>query len=161
MCSTPTVEAVYAGIVAVLGTLLGSSATYVFQRRVAERGEHFSRTERVRQDRLSAYSTFAEAVTEYRGSQYKRWSCEQVDPASAESSAAEAESHRLRGVTRQIRWRMQLLTEDQELIRLADEAVICAKNVREAADLAERQRKHDAAGEAIERFVLHAASHVR
>ncbi|MGW6473002.1 hypothetical protein [Streptomyces nigra] len=85
----------------------------------------------------------------------------QLDPASPESAAAKLESHRLRGVTRQIRWRMQLLTDDQELVQLADAAVIEARDVGLADDVADRKRRHDLAGEAVERFVLHTATHVR
>ena len=85
----------------------------------------------------------------------------QLDPVSPESTAATLESHRLRGVTRQIRWRMQLLTDDQELVRLADAAVIEAKGVGSSDDAADRKRRHDLAGIAVERFVLHAATHVR
>jgi hypothetical protein len=154
-------QAVYASLVAVFGTLLGAVTTYAFQRRASESATRSSRADRLREERLAAYSAFAEAVTDYRSSQYRRWELMQLDPASPESTAATLESHRLRGVTRQIRWRMQLLTDDQELVRLADAAVIEARDVGSADDVADRKRRHDLTGVAVERFVLHAATHMR
>ena len=56
--------------IAVAGTLLGSAVTYLFQQRVAQRAEAFSQSERLRQERLAAYSAFAEAIMVYRQSQY-------------------------------------------------------------------------------------------
>jgi hypothetical protein len=154
-------QAVYASLVAVFGTLLGAVTTYAFQRRAAESAMRSSRADRLREDRLAVYSAFAAAVTDYRSSQYWRWEFMQLDPASPESAAAALESHRLRGLTRQIRWRLQLLTDDQELVQLADAAVIEARNVGSADDVADRKRRHDLTGMAVERFVLHAATHVR
>ncbi|MGW1211495.1 hypothetical protein ACWD5F_17885 [Streptomyces sp. NPDC002499] len=143
------------------GTLLGALTTHAIQRRAAEFATRSFRADRLREERLAAYSAFAEAVTDYRSSQYRRWELVQLDPSSPESTAATLESHRLRGVTRQIRWRMQLLTDDQELVRFADAAVIEARAVGSADDVADRKRRHDLTGVALERFVLHAAAHVR
>ena len=42
-----------------MGTLLGSTVTYVFQRVNAGRVEKFARDERLRQERIAAYSGFA------------------------------------------------------------------------------------------------------
>jgi hypothetical protein len=154
-------QAVYASLVAVFGTLLGAVTTHAFQRRAAESATRSSRADHLREERLAAYSAFAEAVTDYRSSQYRRWELTQLDPTSPESTASTLESHRLRGVTRQIRWRMQLLTDDQVLVQLADAAVIEARGVGSADDVADRKRRHDLAGVAVERFVLHAATHVR
>jgi hypothetical protein len=154
-------QAVYASLVAVFGTLLGAVTTYVFQRRAAVSATRDSRADRLREERLATYSAFAGAVTDYRSSQYRRWEFIQLDPRSPESTAATLESHRLRGVTRQIRWRIQLLADDQELVRLADAAVIEARDMGSAGDLTDRKRRHDLTGLAVERFVLHAATHLR
>ncbi|MFD3378201.1 MULTISPECIES: hypothetical protein [unclassified Streptomyces] len=154
-------QAVYASLVAVFGTLLGAVTTYAFQHRAAESATRSSRADRLREERLATYSAFAEAVTDYRSSQYRRWELMQLDPGSPESTAATLESHRLRCVTRQIRWRIQLLTDDQELVRLADTAVIEARDMGSADDVTDRKRRHDLTGVAVEHFVLHAATHVR
>src|SRR5208283_5237958 len=54
----------------VLGTLLGSALTYVFQRKSAERSETFSFRQQLRSERISAYTAFAVAATEFRRGQY-------------------------------------------------------------------------------------------
>lgn len=43
-------EVLLASLIAVIGTLLGSVTTYLFQRQTVERAERFARQERVRQD---------------------------------------------------------------------------------------------------------------
>jgi hypothetical protein len=58
--------AALASVIAVAGTLLGSVVTHVLQRRTAGHAERFARDERLRQERLTVYSVFAEAVMAYR-----------------------------------------------------------------------------------------------
>ncbi|RMI29323.1 hypothetical protein [Nocardia stercoris] len=53
-------------LIAVGGTLLGSIVTFGFQRLTADRTVRQGFRERLRQDRLSAYSAFAAVVMEYR-----------------------------------------------------------------------------------------------
>ncbi|MFE0930627.1 hypothetical protein ACFW4O_30810 [Streptomyces mutabilis] len=62
-------EAVAASVIAVLGTLLGSGLTYLFQRQTMNRSEQFTRNERLRQERIAAYSAFAGALANYRRGQ--------------------------------------------------------------------------------------------
>lgn len=52
-------QGLLASVIAVVGTLLGSTVTYVFQRVNAGRVERFARDERLRQERIAAYSGFA------------------------------------------------------------------------------------------------------
>lgn len=66
-------EVVATSLIAVLGTLLGSLLTYVFQRRTALRAEHFTRGERLRQERIEAYSAFAGALANLRRGQLDYW----------------------------------------------------------------------------------------
>jgi len=60
------VDVLFASIIAVAGTLLGSTTTYVFQRLTAGHAEEFARNEQLRQERLAAYSAYAGAITELR-----------------------------------------------------------------------------------------------
>jgi hypothetical protein len=52
-------QGLLASVIAVVGTLLGFTVTYVFQRVNADRVERFARDERLRQERIAAYSGFA------------------------------------------------------------------------------------------------------
>lgn len=45
-------------VVAVLGTLLGSALTFVFQRISGDRAERLARSRQLRADQMSAYSNF-------------------------------------------------------------------------------------------------------
>jgi hypothetical protein len=63
---------VWASVIAVLGTLGGATASYLFQGKISERNESKARDERLRQERLAAYSSFAGAVMDLRGIQYDR-----------------------------------------------------------------------------------------
>lgn len=66
-------QGLLASVIAVVGTLLGSAVTYVFQRVNAGRVETFARDERLRQERIAAYSGFAEAITELRQGVISLW----------------------------------------------------------------------------------------
>ncbi|MBM0123444.1 hypothetical protein [Pimelobacter simplex] len=48
-----------AGFFAILGVLLGSISTYWVQNRMAARAEGFETQERLRRERMDAYSAFA------------------------------------------------------------------------------------------------------
>jgi hypothetical protein len=60
------VETIIASAIAVLGTLLGSRLTLAFQQRTTDKGHQFTRHERLRQERLDAYSAYAGALINYR-----------------------------------------------------------------------------------------------
>lgn len=62
-------ESVVTSLVAILGTLLGATTTYAFQIRTAKQARQSATEERLWQERLAAYSTFAGALTDFRKSQ--------------------------------------------------------------------------------------------
>ncbi|MFJ3310885.1 hypothetical protein ACIPSA_49725 [Streptomyces sp. NPDC086549] len=55
-------ESIIASAIAVLGTLLGSGITLAFQQRTTDRSHQFTRREKLRQERLDAYSAYAGAL---------------------------------------------------------------------------------------------------
>ena len=57
---------VVTSLIAVAGTLMGSGLTYMFQRWNVGRAEEFARLDRLRQERMAAFSAFAGAVTDHR-----------------------------------------------------------------------------------------------
>ncbi|WP_051866511.1 hypothetical protein [Streptosporangium roseum] len=73
-------ESAITSLIAIAGTLLGVAASYVFQLRSARQARRFAREDRLWQERLMAYSAFAEAVTAFRKSQNDRWRQAQANP---------------------------------------------------------------------------------
>ncbi|MGW0522979.1 hypothetical protein [Crossiella sp. NPDC003009] len=122
-------------LIAVSGTLAGSSLTYLFGRLTARRTERVARDERLRQDRIAAYTTFAGAVTELRQALISLWFLKRAEPADPELRAAYTEADKRGAAARHARFCVQLLTEDTELLQLAD-AVF--KPIDELADAVDR-----------------------
>lgn len=134
---------VTASIIAVLGTLMGSCITHVFQQRAAARTDRADRQEQRRQEQLTACSAFVGALMEYRRSLYFRWRLKQ-DRAPAEQQAQErADSYRLRSVAEQTLVRMHLVTKDAELISMAEQALNAPNLLRHAADMTDLVARRD------------------
>ncbi|MGK5638544.1 hypothetical protein ACSNOK_09575 [Streptomyces sp. URMC 126] len=154
-------EAIWTSAVAVAGTLLGSLITHFLQRRVAQRGESFARSEALRRDRLTTYSAFAEAVEDYRHGQADRWYRLLESPDTEAFVAARDEAHRRRTAARQALYRVRLLTDDPVVNTAAKHAYARTLDISNARD----QDGHDArdarARQAIEEFVARASPLVR
>ncbi|MFE5664247.1 hypothetical protein ACFQ7W_09985 [Streptomyces niveus] len=150
-------EAIWTSVVAVGGTLMGAVITHLFQLTASGRSELFARSEALRQERIATYSSFAAAVEDYRHGQADRWYRKQQDPDAEVFITARDEAHRLRTVTRQVLYRVKLLTDDQEVILAAERAYQCARNVSTARDQAERDTLDAQARHEIEAFVAHAS----
>ncbi|WP_371618187.1 hypothetical protein [Streptomyces sp. NBC_00454] len=107
---------VLASVVAVIGTLIGSWSTYAFQRRAAARTRAEAREERLRQERLSAYSAYAGAVTELKRAQITLWFRRRADPRDEETVlAAQLESDRLGAAAETTVFHLRLVAEDPVL----------------------------------------------
>lgn len=154
-------EAIWTSVVAVAGTLLGSVITHVFQRSASRRGELFTRSESLRQERTATYSAFAAAVEDYRHGQADRWYRKLEDGDGEAFRAARDEAHRLRTVARQALYRVKLLTEDGEVTLAAERAYRSTWDLSNAADQAERDTGDTEARHAIEAFVSQASPLVR
>ncbi|WP_346093321.1 hypothetical protein [Streptomyces olivaceiscleroticus] len=154
-------EAIWTSVVAVVGTLLGSVITHAFQRQASRRSELFARSEALRQERMATYSAFAEAAEQYRHGQADRWYRKQAEPEGEAFLVARDEAHRLRTVARQALYRVKLLTDDGEVVRAAERAYECTREVSNARDQADRNSRDAEAKQAIEGFVAHAAPLVR
>ncbi|WP_128817559.1 hypothetical protein [Streptomyces sp. S063] len=149
--------AIWTSVVAVGGTLLGAAVTHLFQRLTAARTERFSRSEALRQERTATYSAFAAAAEEYRHGQAGRWYRMARGRAAEEFTEARDEAHRLRTATRQVLYRVKLLTDDPEVVGAAEEAYRRTRDVSTAQDQAEHDALDAAARESIEAFVVRAA----
>ena len=126
------------------GTLLGSASTYWFQQKAARRSEIVAWQERLRQDRLTACSEFAAAVSDLRRSVIAVWFRKnRKDRQSASDEAADeyhiafAEADRLGAVAESAKFRMLLVIDDPTLRELADTAFRYVNAVLPAVDKAE------------------------
>ncbi|HEX5566529.1 MAG TPA: hypothetical protein VFY14_06285 [Streptomyces sp.] len=154
-------ETIWTSVVAVTGTLLGSVVTHVFQRLASRRSELFARSEALRQERTATYSAFATAVEDYRHGQASRWYLKQEAPGGEAFIRARDEAHRLRTSARQALYRVKLLTDDREVILAAERAYHCTREVSNAQDQADQDRRNAQARETIEAFVTFASPLVR
>ncbi|SOB80515.1 hypothetical protein [Streptomyces sp. 1331.2] len=144
-----------ASLIAVLGTLLGSLSTHLFQQRAAARGEARAREELLRQELLAAYGGFAAAVTELKRALVTVW-LRRSDPVALGPALAEAD--RLGAVAETARFRLRLVSGRPET--LADAAFARAGAVRGASDedeLAAREVEFEAA---VGAFITAAAEHL-
>ncbi|MCO5970225.1 hypothetical protein [Actinoallomurus soli] len=148
-------------LVAVAGTLLGSALTYVFQRRTAGRAEQFARDERLRRDRVSAYSAFAEAVMEYRHQELQVWLHRRGELTHPLPERFEVEQGRLRSLALRARYRVQLLAEAPRLVELADQSLDAVAEIHRAKDATELMEHGERTEQRVERFVREAAGEVR
>lgn len=87
-------SAIVTSVIAVLGTLLGSTVTHAFQQRSAMRTELSSRQERLRQERLDVYGAYAGLLVEFRQAMLHHWFCEhEGQDAEAKSPCAGGRSN--------------------------------------------------------------------
>ncbi|MEI7032330.1 hypothetical protein [Streptomyces pratensis] len=150
-------EGIWTSVVAVGGTLLGVMITQLFQRLASGRSELFARSEALRQERIATYSSFAAALEDYRHGQAGRWYRMRQDPEGEAFVAARDEAHRLRTATRQVLYRVKLLTDDQGVVAAAEQAYQRTRDVSTAQDQAERDALDARAREAIDAFVARAS----
>ena len=114
-----------------------------------------------REERLTAYSGFAEAVVAYRRAQYDPFHRRLEARDSPELAGAKAESYHRRMVAQQALFRVQLVTEDLGLVRLAEGALEATRMMGEATDRSSLESSVGQAVQALSEFVLHAGAHLR
>ncbi|MTE16247.1 hypothetical protein [Nocardia aurantiaca] len=153
-------SAVISALIAVAGTLLGSGATFLFQRITADRAAGQAAAERLRQDRLNAYNAFADMALEYRRTQIDRWYRIQEGGPDIEE-ATRAESYTKRTALRSALLRVQLLTSDTRLHELGSKIIEVTQAIHRAADLQARNERGDESKAMIDAFVKHAAIEVQ
>jgi hypothetical protein len=154
-------NAVLTGFIGVAATLLGSFSTYLFQSRTAERTQAFARDERLRQEQLNACSAFAGALTELKRGHITLWFHRQRDPAGADYQAARIECDRLGANAESARFRVQLVSDDSELMMLADSAFASVGSIDGASDRGELQEHENRFETAVKVFIRAAAERLR
>ncbi|MFD8504282.1 hypothetical protein ACFV2L_16375 [Streptomyces sp. NPDC059687] len=116
-------ESLIASAIAVLGTLLGSGITLAFQQRTTDRSQQFTRREKLRQERLDAYSAYAGALVNYRRCLVHLWFCEHEQPPPEDPDAVRIRAYDLRSSAQEALFRVQMLTDDGRLSRTAEDVL--------------------------------------
>lgn len=147
-----------AGIFAIAGVILGSVSTYLVQNVMARRAERFATRERLRRERMDAYSAFAAEAMDARRAQINRWyQRRDAGRGSVVYGDAKAESYRGRSAARRARYRVQLVADDLELTQLAETAVESLGHIHKAETKAEMEARAERTRSLVEDFVRDAA----
>jgi hypothetical protein len=154
------VEIIVTSVVAVLGTLLGSLATHYFQRRNRADAERFARGERLRQERVSAYTTYGGALVSLRRAQIDRWYAVHEGRQNSDPEEFRYETYRLRTSALEAMFRVQLVTESRQLIELAQQAIDSVDRVKLRIPAEEFRDARDVSRQHIFDFVEAAREHV-
>jgi hypothetical protein len=155
------VNGVLTSVIAVAGTLAGSSLTYLFGRLTARRTERVARDERLRQDRIAAYAAYVGAITELRQALISLWFVERERPEAPAVRDAHTEADKRGAAAHHARFTVALLTDDEELLRLAGEVFGPVDALAEAKDRAQLKALEDRSEELLAAFIRAAARQVR
>ena len=154
-------DALLTGLIGVAATLLGSFTTYLFQSRAAERAQAFERDERRRQEQADACAAFAAALTELKRGLITLWFRRREDPDGDAARAARAECDRLGAAAETARFRVQLVSGDQELMNLADAAFTAAGAISGTPGKTELQAAEVQFEAAVKAFISAASVRLR
>jgi hypothetical protein len=154
------VEIIVTSVVAVVGTLLGSLATHYFQRRNRADAERFERNERLRQERVSAYTAFGGALVNLRRTSKDRWYAIHDQRDGADPELLRYETYRLYTTAQESLFRVQLVTESSDLIELGRQALDDVDRIKPNLEREEFARLRDSSRKSVFRFMDAARKHV-
>ncbi|MFE2219310.1 hypothetical protein ACFW93_46380 [Streptomyces canus] len=141
---------VLTNFVAVLGTLLGATLGYVFQRRNAARS-----------DRQRAALAFSNAITDVIRSQQDWYHRKREEQEGLEHRAARIEGHKIRGVARQSINGLTFHLPDPDLLRQADGLLRMASDIHKATSTDDLAIRTETARQALRTFIEAAGAKVR
>jgi hypothetical protein len=154
-------ESVYISLIAVAGTLLGSAMTHVLQHRQFNRAASVATDERLRQERITVYSLFLEAMTAFGGQQILRWMARSDHGAeSPQHIAARVTNHEARAVARAAHYRLMLIADESPVLASAQALMDATLAIMDAPDRESMHRSTDAARAASRAFVESARKQV-
>ncbi|MDT0318088.1 hypothetical protein [Streptomyces millisiae] len=153
-------EAIIASAIAVLGTLLGSGLTLAFQRRTTDRTHAFTRDERLRQERLDAYATYAGTLLNYRRSLIHLWFCLHEQPPPEDPEAVRPRTYDLRSEAQEALFRVQMLTDDETLSRTAEDVLAAVTELPRTDSRPELDTRRRETRDAISALVRAAKRHL-
>ncbi|MER5549830.1 hypothetical protein ABT072_47430 [Streptomyces sp. NPDC002589] len=146
-------NAIVTSVIAVLGTLLGSTVTHVFQQRSARRTERNARKERLRQERLEVFGTYAGLLVDFRQAMLHHWFCVHEGRDADDEVALRKRSFELRSSTQHALFQLQLITDEPGLIAVAVDAFTAVGKIDRAEDRADVIVRRDGTRDLIDAFV--------
>lgn len=151
-------QPILVALIAVIGTLGGSLTTGLLQQKAIFRGEQTARAEKLREERIKAYSVLAESVVEMRRAQHQSWRAHtNHGPKSQEYQDLKDRYFQARSAARAALIRMQLFTNDDELVNSGQNAYNAAVDLEDFETAADRREGMDRARAATDEFVKAAA----
>lgn len=147
-----------AAAVAVVGTLLGALLQRRFQRQAVAEANERAHLEKLRQERLAASAEYAGALAKYRRTQIDRWYARHQ--AGSPSPEHEQAVRRERDLTQEALFRLQLVSDSPELVRLADSAFLSMNDFKPARSRDDVEAVRDATHAMIREFVRTAGRHL-
>ncbi|MEE1782507.1 hypothetical protein PUR71_06165 [Streptomyces sp. SP17BM10] len=153
-------NAIVTSTIAVLGTLLGSTVTHVFQRRATLRTEHTARLERGRQERLEVFGSYAGLLVEYRQAALHHWFCVHEGRDAEDEVELRRRSFETRSGAQRALFQLQLLVDEPDLLAAAGEAFGRIGRIDRAEDRQDVTVRRDGSREAIDAFVATARRYV-
>lgn len=121
-------EAIFASAVAVLGTLLGSLATYWIQRSTVRQQQGLAEAERRRQERLEAISAYVEALTIYRRVRKDRW--HSVNEEREDQDDVRRRDNDVRAAAYAARRKVQLLVDDRAIREQCHQTLLLVDKIK-------------------------------
>ncbi|EMF50860.1 hypothetical protein [Streptomyces bottropensis] len=153
-------ETIIASGIAVLGTLLGSGLTLALQQRAADRSHELARREKLRQERLDAYSVYAGALINYRRGLVHLWFCEHEQPPPDDPDAVRIRAYDMRSNAQEALFRAQMLTDDAALSRSAATVLSDITALSKIADRPRFDEHRLATLDGITRLIMTAKQHL-
>lgn len=154
-------ESVWLGLVAILGTLVGSLTTHLLQRMNLRASSAQTLRNTWRADLREAVANYAMAVSDLRRAEFNRGRLRVGSAGNPEREAARQETYRLRTEARTAYVRMRLLADrqvDGAMLQRAEECIdLCQLITAESRNAAELRERSDAVTQALD-DVLNAAS---
>jgi len=146
--------ALVAGLLDFFGTALGAGLTTWTTRQTAARSEQRAWLESWRQEFRSAVTQFASALLAYRLAMADHWVARRQRGRNA--AAASKESYKRRAVVLDALYVLELSSDDDQLRKLAREAVDKARNIREADTRDEMESRTNEVRNALEKLIAQA-----
>jgi hypothetical protein len=147
--------------IAVLGTLMGSTLTFLFQRRANAHLSALGIRERARQERLDAYAAFGGAAVRFRVAGLDVWHRRDEGAAEEVQRQVRAEFYRLRTELVDAELRVQLISPHAALHPLMADAIRAAARIPEASDEADRRHRNDTAKDVLTKLVVAAGGELQ
>ncbi|WP_435613602.1 hypothetical protein [Streptomyces sp. bgisy159] len=94
-----------------------------FQQRTTDRSHQLTRREKLRRERLDAFSAYAGALVNYRRCLVHLWFCEHEQPPPEAPDTVRIRAYDLRSKAQEALFRVQMLIDDEALSRSAEDVL--------------------------------------